>query len=75
LSDFLDPAFVPGVVKYGDLPTLLALGAPHPLRLAGEPELPSIVRAAYAAAGQPMAAQAVPAADATPEAIAEWLAK
>jgi hypothetical protein len=43
--------------------------------LAGEPELPSIVRAAYAAAGQPMAAQAVPAADATPEAIAEWLAK
>ena len=75
LNDFLDPAFVPGVVKYGDLPALLALGAPHPLRLAGESELPSIVRAAYAAAGQPMAAQAVPAADATPEAIAEWLAK
>ena len=75
LNDFLDPAFVPGVVKYGDLPALLALGAPHPLRLAGEPELPAIVRAAYASAGQPMAAQLVPASDATPDAIAEWLVK
>ncbi|MFM7071619.1 MAG: acetylxylan esterase [Planctomycetota bacterium] len=75
LTDFLDPAFVPGVVKYGDLPALLALGAPHSLRLAGERELPAVVRAAYSAAGQPAAAQVVPASDATPEAIAEWLAK
>lgn len=75
LSDFLDPAFVPGVVKYGDLPALLALGAPHPLRLAGEPELPAIVQAAYASAGQASAAQAVPAGEATPDATAEWLAK
>ncbi|MBA2354880.1 MAG: acetylxylan esterase, partial [Acidobacteria bacterium] len=31
-----DPSFLPGVVKYGDVPALLAVGAPGRLWLAGE---------------------------------------
>ena len=36
-----DPNFLPGAVKYGDMPTLLALTAPTPLWLAGEATLNS----------------------------------
>jgi len=36
LTRFDDPMFLPGAVKYGDLPGLLALCAPHKLWLAGE---------------------------------------
>jgi hypothetical protein len=36
-----DPGFLPGAVKYGDLPTLLALTAPTPLWLAGEASMNS----------------------------------
>lgn len=36
-----DPNFLPGAVKYGDLPTLLALTAPTPLWLAGEANMNS----------------------------------
>jgi dienelactone hydrolase len=47
-----DVNFVPGSVKYGDLPGWLALAAPHELWLAGEGnDVPQIVRATYAAAG------------------------
>jgi hypothetical protein len=35
--DLLDPNFLPGGAKYGDLPGMLALYAPHALWLAGEP--------------------------------------
>jgi hypothetical protein len=47
-----DPAFLPGSVRYGDLPALLALGAPGRLWIGGETE-PSValVRDAYEAAG------------------------
>jgi hypothetical protein len=51
LTEFDDANFVPGIVKYGDLPALLALGAPHRLLLTGEQEVPAIVKAAYAASG------------------------
>lgn len=47
LTSYRDPNFIPGPVKYGDLPALLALGAPHKLWLAGEKTLPDIVAAAY----------------------------
>lgn len=30
------PDFLPGAVKYGDLPALLSLSAPHPLTIAGD---------------------------------------
>ncbi|MGD0539270.1 MAG: acetylxylan esterase [Verrucomicrobiota bacterium] len=35
--DLLDPSFLPGGAKYGDLPGMLALHAPRALWLAGEP--------------------------------------
>ena len=44
--------FVPGALKYGDLPVLLALAAPQPLWLAGETvDSAALVRAAYRGAG------------------------
>ncbi len=46
-----DPHFVPGAVKYGDLPALLALRAPHALMVLGEPKVPELTAAAYSAAG------------------------
>ncbi|HWB07868.1 MAG TPA: acetylxylan esterase [Pirellulales bacterium] len=53
LTAFDDAAFLPGIVKYGDVPALLALAAPRPLWLAGEKgNSPALVRDAYRAAGQ-----------------------
>ena len=47
-----DMSFLPGGARYGDLPGMLALGAPAELWLASEgAEGPDLVRAAYAAAG------------------------
>ena len=52
LTSIDDPDFLPGAAKYGDLPAMLALSAPHDLWITGEPsnrmELP---QAAYRAAG------------------------
>ena len=49
---FRDVNFVPGAVKYGDLPAILALSAPHPLWILGEGDtLPALVEDAYRAAG------------------------
>ena len=50
-----DLNFVPGAVKYGDLPMLLALRAPHPLTVVGEKEIPTIVSETYQSAGTPEA--------------------
>ena len=36
LTDVYDPMLLPGAIRYGDLPGLLALAAPHPLWLSGE---------------------------------------
>ncbi len=36
LKSYRDPLFLPGAVKYGDVPALLALSAPHPLWVGGE---------------------------------------
>lgn len=52
LLDFRDPQFLPGGAKYLDLPGLLALGAPHPLWLAGEGSRPELVGEIYRAAGK-----------------------
>lgn len=58
LTSFDDADFLPGAVKYGDLPGMLALAAPHGLWLAGEgPDAPAVVKAAYAAAGKADAIQ------------------
>jgi hypothetical protein len=50
LLDYRDPRFLPGGAKYLDVPGLLALSAPHPLWVAGEPEGEAIAAGAYAAA-------------------------
>ncbi len=51
LADWKHADFLPGAVKYGDLPTLLALSAPSRLWIGGESAPPSIVKTAYKAAG------------------------
>ncbi len=53
LRSWRDPQFLPGAVKYGDVPGLLALGAPRPVILISEPadDTPSLATQAYAAAG------------------------
>ena len=52
LTSYRDPNFVPGPVKYGDLPALLALCSPQKLWLAGEKKVPDIVAAAYHVEGK-----------------------
>ena len=47
LTSYRDPNFLPGAVKYGDLPGLLALLAEHPLWLAGEKTAPEKVTKAF----------------------------
>jgi len=73
VSSLQDAAFLPGSVKYGDLPGFTALGAPGPLWLAGEGSAaPALVEAAYRAAGAPRALTvAGPKGD--PGAAVEWL--
>jgi hypothetical protein len=51
-----DPSFLPGAVKYGDLPALVAAAAPAALWLGGEDEQSAaLVRDVYRAAGSPRA--------------------
>ncbi|MBM81471.1 MAG: acetylxylan esterase [Planctomycetaceae bacterium] len=53
LKSFRDVRFLPGAVKYGDIPGLLSLSAPHALVLAGEKgDVPAIVSATYKASGK-----------------------
>ncbi len=57
LKSFRNPNFLPGAVKYGDVPGLLSLAAPHKLALLGDDvNKLSPVSAAYNAAGAPDAA-------------------
>ena len=54
ITDIHDPMMLPGAVRYGDVPFLLALRFPHKLWLAGEGSvLPPLVRCCYEAAGEP----------------------
>ena len=51
ITDAYDPMLVPGAVKYGDVPALLALLAPRPLWVSGEgDQVPSLVAKAYQSA-------------------------
>jgi dienelactone hydrolase len=52
LLDYRDPRFLPGGAKYLDVPGLLALGAPHPLWVAGEGASPGIASDLYRASAQ-----------------------
>lgn len=77
LTDFHDPQFLPGGAKYGDLPGLLALGAPGELWVAGETDDSlDLVRAVYKASGAEPKLQLSPAKDNEAVATAiDWLLK
>ncbi len=70
-----DARFLPGGVKYGDVPALLALGAPGPLWLAGEgAQAPAIVAVAYQSANAPSAFRLSPTSgDRSQRSAIEWL--
>jgi hypothetical protein len=70
ITDIRDVNLWPGAVKYGDLPAVLALIAPRPLRLTGESGVPDLAEAAYRAAG---AANVAHDNDSSPEKTADWL--
>jgi len=71
-----DVNFVPGAVKYDDVPGLMALCAPRPLWVAGEGDLPKLVVGAYAAAGKSEALVTNKAnSAAAPAEIVFWLLK
>ena len=54
VKHYRDPGFLPGAVKYGDLPGLLSLAAPLPLWLAGEKgSVPQRVQTVYKAMKRP----------------------
>ncbi|MFM8474791.1 MAG: hypothetical protein ACKOEO_03225, partial [Planctomycetaceae bacterium] len=70
ITEIRDPNLLPGAVKYGDLPALLALCAPLPTAVASETnDALSLTTAAYraASAGLKMLPQA------TPESLAEFV--
>ncbi|HEY1068443.1 MAG TPA: hypothetical protein VGE52_20130, partial [Pirellulales bacterium] len=46
-----DVQFLPGIVKYGDFPGLIAAGAPHATLLLGEAKTPELAETVYRAAG------------------------
>ena len=51
VRSYRDPSFLPGAVKYGDVPALLALSAPQKLWVSGEGgKIPELVARTYAAA-------------------------
>ncbi len=73
LTSYRDPDFLPGIVKYGDLPALLALNAPQPLFLGGEDgQTPPVTMAAYAASGATDAVTSSPLVNPS-EAAVNWL--
>jgi hypothetical protein len=52
ITDIQDINFLPGGAKYGDLPGMLALGAPSKLWVAGEgAEIPALLKRMYQVAG------------------------
>ncbi len=76
LTEFDAPQFLPGAVKYGDVPALLALCTGSDLWLSGEKELPKVTAANWKASG----AKAAPTlfngeASAKANAAALWLSK
>lgn len=50
LTDWKHADFLPGAVKYGDIPTLLSLSAPNKLWIGGEETVPAVVKTAWKAA-------------------------
>jgi hypothetical protein len=72
LERVTDPMFLPGAVKYGDVPALLALGAPGKVWTVGDDAELKPVKAAYAAAGKADQLTITPKAGDADRAV-EWL--
>jgi dienelactone hydrolase len=77
MTDVRDVNLLPGAIKYGGLPAMLSLGAPHETWIASpEPRGPKLTRAAYQASGKADALTAHAGPKETRAAIAvEWLLK
>ncbi|MBA3311837.1 MAG: acetylxylan esterase [Planctomycetaceae bacterium] len=73
ITDIRDPNFLPGAVKYGDLPALLALCAPTPTGLFGETVGFDLTKAAYDAAGKSDALTTDESAAPMSSAAIEWV--
>jgi hypothetical protein len=73
ITSYRDPNFLPGAVKYGDLPSLLALSAPNALWISGERGvLPTAVEQAYATENSADRVSSSPLQN-TADAAADWL--
>lgn len=76
LMDYRHPDFLVGAVKYGDLPALLALSAPHPLWIGGESgKTPQVMKAAYSAADAKKSVQSSDQQNAVDTAVSWLLAR
>ncbi len=76
LTEFDDAQFLPGAVKYGDVPALLALCAPGEVFIAGEKELPPLAKASWQSAGAANAATVFTGeASAKANAVVQWLSR
>ncbi len=75
VPDIYDVNFLPGGAKYGDVPGLLALGAPGRLRLAGEgTKTPALLEGIYQLAGSPKNLTIARSSGKGTE-VADWLLK
>lgn len=73
LTSYRHPEFLPGSVKYGDVPGLLALLSPNPLWILGEGDsAPELVSAAFQATGMELKSSSEKA---LPEVAIDWLMK
>ena len=75
LTEFDDPQFLPGAVKYGDVPGLLALSAGSEVWLSGEKELPKLTAASAKAAGANTPTLFTGEAAAKANAAVQWLSR
>ena len=75
ITDIHDPMMLPGAVRYGDVPFLLALRVPHKLWIAGEGICgPPLVRCCYEATGKPDRPEIFAGKPIDqPDAAADWL--
>ena len=73
ITDYRDPNFVPGAVKYGDIHALLALSSPNPLWFAGEKgKIPGVILTAYTSEEKRVAVASW-AQQSTAEPAVDWL--
>lgn len=76
VADIYDMNFLPGGAKYGDLPGLLALGAPSKLWLAGEgTESLRLLKQMYQTAGSPQNLTVTDVSQSPEDKAVEWLLK